>query len=202
MRRALACRWTAAPRAEALNLPTDRPIVLTLRRLVRRMGLEDLVDAMATVRRSVPDALLLIVGRGTLDAELRERIAAIGLQDHVRLLGALPDARLPLVYRAADLKCGAHVDAGGLWPDHGGVARRRYAGAGDAGGRAARGSARVVRSAGAASQRRRRAGGRRDRRAARHPAPARRRSDAANTRENGSTCRSSRRRWPRCTARR
>ena len=88
---------------QALNLPTDRPIVLTLRRLVRRMGLEDLVDAMATVRRSVPDALLLIVGRGTLDAELRERIAAIGLQDHVRLLGALPDAQLPLVYRAADL---------------------------------------------------------------------------------------------------
>ena len=88
---------------QALNLPTDRPIVLTLRRLVRRMGLEDLIDAMASVRRSVPDALLLIVGRGTLDTELRERVAAIGLQDHVRLLGALPDAQLPLIYRAADV---------------------------------------------------------------------------------------------------
>jgi glycosyltransferase involved in cell wall biosynthesis len=51
----------------------------------------------------VPDALLLIVGRGTLDTELRERVAAIGLQDHVRLLGALPDAQLPLIYRAADV---------------------------------------------------------------------------------------------------
>jgi len=88
---------------QALGLPTDRPIVLTLRRLVRRMGLEDLVDAMTAVRQRVPDALLLIVGRGTLDAELRERIAARGLHDHVRLLGALPDAQLPLVYRAADL---------------------------------------------------------------------------------------------------
>jgi glycosyltransferase involved in cell wall biosynthesis len=67
------------------------------------MGLEDLIDAMASVRRSVPDALLLIVGRGTLDTELRERVAAIGLQDHVRLLGALPDAQLPLIYRAADV---------------------------------------------------------------------------------------------------
>lgn len=88
---------------QALNLPTDRPIVLTLRRLVRRMGLEDLVDAMKTVRQRVPDALLLIVGRGTLDTELRERIDELGLQDHVRLLGALPDAQLPLIYRAADL---------------------------------------------------------------------------------------------------
>jgi glycogen synthase len=88
---------------QALDLPTDRPIVLTLRRLVRRMGLEDLVDAMATVRKHVPDALLLIVGRGTIEAELRERIAAIGLQHHVRMMGALPDAQLPLVYRAADL---------------------------------------------------------------------------------------------------
>ncbi|XXR45372.1 glycosyltransferase family 4 protein [Sorangium sp. So ce381] len=88
---------------QALDLPTDRPIVLTVRRLVRRMGLGDLVDAMATVRKHVPDALLLIVGRGTIEAELRERIAAMGLQHHVRLMGALPDAQLPLVYRAADL---------------------------------------------------------------------------------------------------
>ena len=88
---------------QALGLPTDRPIVLTIRRLVRRMGLEDLIDAVVKVRERVPDVLVLVVGRGTLEHELRERIDERGLQGYVRLLGALPDVQLPLAYRAADL---------------------------------------------------------------------------------------------------
>jgi len=67
------------------------------------MGLENLISAMATVRRAVPEALLLIAGRGPLAAELDARIEALDLHDHVRLLGFLPDDALPLAYRAADL---------------------------------------------------------------------------------------------------
>lgn len=88
---------------ERLGWPTDRPIVLAVRRLARRMGLEDLVEAVVRVRASVPDALVLIAGRGALADALSARIQALGLEDHVRLVGFISDDDLPLAYRAADL---------------------------------------------------------------------------------------------------
>jgi glycosyltransferase involved in cell wall biosynthesis len=87
----------------ALELPTDRPILLTVRRLCRRMGLESLIDAITEVRRQVPDVLLLIGGKGPIEAELKKRIEERGLANHVRMLGFIPDGDLPLYYRAADL---------------------------------------------------------------------------------------------------
>jgi glycosyltransferase involved in cell wall biosynthesis len=87
----------------ALGLPDDRPHLFCIRRLVSRMGLEDLVDAMFVVRQSVPDVLLTIAGKGPLDAALRARITARGLDAHVSLAGFVSDEDLPLWYRAADL---------------------------------------------------------------------------------------------------
>jgi glycosyltransferase involved in cell wall biosynthesis len=88
---------------EQLGWPPDRPILLAVRRLVRRVGLGPLVDAMQRVRVRVPDALLLIAGKGPLADELRARIRHHDLDDHVRLLGFVPDETLPAAYRAADL---------------------------------------------------------------------------------------------------
>ncbi|RKP45317.1 glycosyltransferase family 4 protein [Pararobbsia silviterrae] len=88
---------------ETLGLPADRPIVVTVRRLARRMGIEDLIDSFRQVRHTVPDALLVIVGGGVLKDELAARVAQHGLENHVRLLGRIEDDVLPLVYRAADL---------------------------------------------------------------------------------------------------
>ncbi len=89
-------------RAE-LGWPTDRPIVLCVRRLVRRVGIERLIDAAVDVRRRVPSVLFLIAGAGPIREELEARIVANGLTDTVRLIGFMPDAQLPLAYRGADL---------------------------------------------------------------------------------------------------
>jgi asparagine synthase (glutamine-hydrolysing) len=86
-----------------LGWPADRKIVLSVRRLARRMGLDDLIAASAELRERVPDALVLIAGRGAIGAELAADIRRRGLDDHVRLLGFVPDAMLPYAYRAADL---------------------------------------------------------------------------------------------------
>lgn len=88
---------------QQLGWPTDRPILLAVRRLVRRMGLENLVEAMRTIITSVPEALLLLGGKGPLTAELQQLIESRGLQQHVRLLGRIEEQDLPLAYRAADL---------------------------------------------------------------------------------------------------
>jgi len=87
----------------ALGWPLDRPIVLTVRRLVRRMGLEDLLDAVRVARIAVPDLLVMIGGLGPMRAELEQRVLDAGLSDHVRFIGFVPDAALPSAYRAADL---------------------------------------------------------------------------------------------------
>jgi len=96
-----AVNVTAKEARARLDWPTDRPLVLAVRRLVPRMGLEQLVDAIATVRQDVPDVLVLIAGKGPLHDELQNRIDALKLQDHVRLLGFVPEADLPYAYRAA-----------------------------------------------------------------------------------------------------
>jgi glycosyltransferase involved in cell wall biosynthesis len=93
---------TSAHARQRLQLPLDRPIVLAVRRLVRRMGLEDLIDAMALLKgRRGADAMLLIAGKGRLAEELQARICAKGLDDDVKLLGFVPDDRLAELYRAA-----------------------------------------------------------------------------------------------------
>ncbi len=96
----------SATRAEArarLGWPADRRIVLSVRRLARRMGLDNLIASVVALREQVPDALVLIAGRGKIAGELEHEIRRLGVEDHVRLIGFVPDADLPYAYRAADV---------------------------------------------------------------------------------------------------
>jgi glycogen(starch) synthase len=86
-----------------MDIAPDRPVVVTLRRLNARMGIENLIEGMKTVVAAVPDVLLLIGGSGPLQAAFRERIEHGGLTNNVRLLGRIADERLPAFYRAADV---------------------------------------------------------------------------------------------------
>jgi glycosyltransferase involved in cell wall biosynthesis len=86
-----------------LNFPQNRKILFTPRRLVHRMGLDKLLLAMIRVKQQVPDVWLAIAGKGPLRDALEKQSNELGLQEHVRFLGFLPDEQLPLAYQAADL---------------------------------------------------------------------------------------------------
>ncbi|MCM3409929.1 glycosyltransferase family 4 protein [Metabacillus litoralis] len=86
-----------------LNIPFDRPIILTVRRLVRRMGLTNLVEAMAEVIKVHPNILLLIGGKGPLNNELKDLIKRYKLENNVRLLGYIQDDLLPKYHQISDL---------------------------------------------------------------------------------------------------
>ena len=88
---------------KALGLPQDIPILLTVRRLAHRMGLQNLIAAMKTVREKHPDALLLIAGKGPLLETLKQQISSLRLQDAIRLLGLISESDLILYLGAADL---------------------------------------------------------------------------------------------------
>ncbi|GAA2603011.1 glycosyltransferase family 4 protein [Actinomadura fulvescens] len=78
----------------------DRPVILSVSRLVPRKGQDQLIRAMPRVRRVVPDATLLIVGSGPQDFWLRGLAADEGA---VVFAGGMPHAELPPYYAAADV---------------------------------------------------------------------------------------------------
>jgi glycosyltransferase involved in cell wall biosynthesis len=88
---------------EVLGFPPERTILFTPRRLVQRMGIDILLQALVEVKRQVPDVWLAIAGKGALRIPLEQQARSLGLQEHVKFLGYVPDEQLPVAYQAADL---------------------------------------------------------------------------------------------------
>lgn len=94
---------SSVPARKLLGLPLQRPTLLCVRRLVARMGLDQVVRAIPKVAERHPDVLLLIGGRGYLEQSLKELVVELGLEENVRFLGFISDAELPSYYAACDL---------------------------------------------------------------------------------------------------
>jgi glycosyltransferase involved in cell wall biosynthesis len=90
------------------------PVLFCARRLVPRMGVQNLIAALAQLPRD--DVRLAVAGTGFMRDELRAQIAALGLEERVRLLGRVPDAQLRDWYRRATLVVipTAHLEGFGL----------------------------------------------------------------------------------------
>lgn len=86
-----------------LGLPTASLVLLTVRNLEARMGLDTLIRAMAPLSACTPGVVLLIGGAGSLRGTLESLSASLGLQETVRFLGYISEADLPRYYQAADL---------------------------------------------------------------------------------------------------
>ncbi len=86
-----------------LGWPDNRLILFTSRRLVHRVGLDKLLQALAIIKPRIPDVWLAIAGRGHLQATLQQQATELGLDNNVKFLGFLPDDQLPLAYQAAEL---------------------------------------------------------------------------------------------------
>ncbi|MCI0370918.1 MAG: glycosyltransferase [candidate division NC10 bacterium] len=86
-----------------LDLPADGPLLITVRNLVPRMGLDDLIRAMAAVTAAFPEAMLLIGGDGPLRGDLGRLAETVGVAARTRFLGYVPEEHLPDLLRAADL---------------------------------------------------------------------------------------------------
>jgi len=88
---------------EHLNLPQEKMILLTVRNLVPRMGIENLIRAMQDIVKSVPDIYLIIGGTGPLKDDLAMMSRRLNLNHYIHFTGFIPDDALPEYYQAADI---------------------------------------------------------------------------------------------------
>ncbi|QDA30610.1 glycosyltransferase family 4 protein [Thermococcus indicus] len=99
-------RIRTIPKSEArkkLGLSQDVKILFNLARLLPYKGHRYLIDAMSIVVKERDDIVCFIGGSGPLKEKLQEQINKLGLQEHVKLLGFVPDDQLALWVNAADL---------------------------------------------------------------------------------------------------
>lgn len=84
---------------DQLGLPRDRPVLATVGALIPRKGQAFVIEALA----QLPDAILLLAGKGHDEARLRALAARLGVADRVRFMGAVPHGELPILLNAADV---------------------------------------------------------------------------------------------------
>ncbi len=81
----------------------DRPVILTVGRLQERKGHDRLIEAMASIRRVVPNALYAIAGDGVQRTALVELVQRLQLAKHIQFLGEVEEATLLHCYQQCDL---------------------------------------------------------------------------------------------------
>jgi phosphatidyl-myo-inositol dimannoside synthase len=85
-----------------LGLPRDRFLLATICRLQPKKGIDVLLAALAELRRTRPEAHLVVVGDGPMAGACRLLAARLGLQEHVSFVGAIPHDRVHPYFWAAD----------------------------------------------------------------------------------------------------
>jgi len=82
---------------------TGAPIILSVARLVEKKGLHDLICAADILRRRGLSFQVEIIGDGPLRQALETQVRQLGLNDRVRLLGALPHVSVCSAYQRASI---------------------------------------------------------------------------------------------------
>ena len=85
-----------------LNLE-GKKVIVSVGRLVHRKGQDHLIESMPQILESVPDAHLLMVGKGPYLEHLAKLVALNKLENHVSFIGRIQYAELPRFICAGDI---------------------------------------------------------------------------------------------------
>jgi len=85
-----------------LGIPKDASIVITVRRLVYKNGIDTLIESAKIAAKKNPRIVFLVVGKGPDLLQIQEKIRQLGIEKNFRLTGFISDEKLPFYYNAAD----------------------------------------------------------------------------------------------------
>jgi len=86
-----------------LSIPESAIVVLTVRRLVYKNGVDTLIEGANIAVKKNPRIIFLAVGKGPDSESIKLRIQQLGIDDNFKLAGFVSDADLPSYYNVADL---------------------------------------------------------------------------------------------------
>jgi len=88
---------------ERLGLPQEKVMLLTVRDMEPRMGLENLIHAVKIIYLAIPDVYLVLGGQGPLKANLISLAQKLEIENYIRFTGFIPEKQLPDYYKMADI---------------------------------------------------------------------------------------------------
>ena len=110
-------RFCPGPRSleirERLGLG-DSPTVISLRSFEPVYNIETLIRAIPIVRRTVPDVRFVLVGGGSEASMLQALAAALGVTEHARFVGRIPNHELPTLLRSTDVYVSTSLSDAGI----------------------------------------------------------------------------------------
>ncbi len=86
-----------------LHWPDDARILLSVRRLAPRMGLDIAIRAIAPLLKARNDVYYVVVGAGSMEQELKSLTESLDVRDKIWFLGQIKDNILKRCYEGADL---------------------------------------------------------------------------------------------------
>jgi glycosyltransferase involved in cell wall biosynthesis len=86
---------------QLLAVPSQKKIIIAVRRHDPKCGLRYLLEAIPMVTRVHPEAIFCLIGDGEQTIELKQLASDLALGDSVKFLGRMSHEKLPLVLRAA-----------------------------------------------------------------------------------------------------
>lgn len=85
-----------------LGIKEKTLVIFTVRRLVRRMGLDLLIDSIELLQHSKNNILLIVGGKGPYYSFINNKIIEKNLENKVKMVGFVPEEDLGRYYEAAD----------------------------------------------------------------------------------------------------
>lgn len=95
-------RVGASKLKKKLNL-ANKKIILTVGRLDKRKGVDDVIVSLPLLLREIPHLVYIIAGKGPMEPQLKTMVKDKSLDKNVIFVGYVPDEELPAYYSLCDV---------------------------------------------------------------------------------------------------
>lgn len=96
--------WHPTPATqEFIQRYGTQKVILSVRRLVPKNGIQYLLQALPAIRQRIPNVRYVAIGKGRLEEHLRKMTKELGIENIVDFVGALPNEQIPPYISRADV---------------------------------------------------------------------------------------------------